>query len=166
MKSFFFILLSISLLCSYGRRYNEPLNNQISSYIQRNCQEKQPCKIQLKDATDFSWDKFIFFDIPVEPEVISALIGEEFSSASPYYSRKWFFLKDNKVIRSEEQILYEIDVPMKNGDVDFDLEGGERIKIEFAESNFALFQANSIFEIERNDTGTVQYYRLHCINCQ
>ncbi len=154
MKLVFLFLLSCSLLYSCNRRYNEPLNNQVSEYIRKSCQENKPCKIQLKDATDFSWDKFYFFNEAVEDNEIGRIVGINFSSR--FTSRKWFFLKDNQLVRSEEQILYEVDLPMKTGDVDFD----------YDENKFAVFQADSIFELETSKTETGVYYRLHCINCK
>ena len=72
-------------------------------------------------------------------------------------------MKDNKIVRFEEHILYEIDVPFKNGDVDFDIEYEERIKDSAIK--MALFPKDSMFEVKKSNTSTVEYYRLQCDNC-
>lgn len=161
MKSVFLLLLNVCLLCSCYqiRSNNEPINRQISEYIRQTCEENKPCKIQIKNVTDFSWDKLYVFNEAVESDVISKILGKNYSSTSPYFSRKWFFVKDNQIVRTEEHILYEVDVPVDNGNV--------LLTEDNPKQKFSIFGQDSIFEVSKNKLSDNEfYYYSRCINCK
>ena len=160
MKSLFLLLLSFCLLCScYPTRLNnQPINKMIGEYVSKNCEANKPCKIQIKDATNFSWDKLYVFDRAVESDVISELLGIKYSSTSPYYSRKWFFVKDNQIVQTEEHILYEIDKSVDNGDV--------LIEEANPKEKYSIFTEDSLFEVSKNKLNADEhYFYLTCLNC-
>ena len=160
MKSLFLILL-ICLICACqesSRKSNEPISEKISEHVQKNCKESKTCTFYLKDITNFSWDKLYFFDMSVEEDVIRKLIGKKFSSSSPYYSNKLFFVQDNQVVESEQHIMPEVDNPFQNGDVDFEFNDSQ--------NKYIVFENDSKFEVEKIKLSTGEFYRLHCINCE
>lgn len=160
MKSVLLLLLSLCLLCSCSqpRINNEPINKRISEYIRQTCEENKPCKIEIKNVTDFSWDKLYVFDEAVENDVISKFLGINYSSTFPYYSRKWFFVKDNQIVRTEEHILYEIDMPVDNCSV--------LLTEDNRKEKFSIFNRDSTFEVSKNRLNDNEsYYYLRCINC-
>lgn len=160
IKAVSLFLLICFLFCSCNRKElnNKIINNQIGEYIRKNCQINKPCKIQLKDVTDFSWDKLFVFDMAVESDVISKTLGTEYSSSSPYYSYKWFFVKNNQIVRSEEHIIYEIDKPMSAGDVSF--------VIKDSQKKFRIFDNAVVFDLERHNFHDSEIYSLDCANCK
>ncbi len=160
MKSLFLILL-VCLICACkesSRKSSEPISEKISEYVQKNCKESKNCTLNLKDITNFSWDKMYFFDMSVEENVISKVVGKKFSSASKYYSNKLFFIQDNQVVESEQHIMPEIDKPFHNGDVDFESKNSQ--------NRYIVFNNDSKFEVEKIKLNDGEFYRLHCINCE
>ena len=156
MKAVSLILLSICLLCAGCRTevQNEPLNKKIGEYIRRICEKDKPCRIQIKDALDFSWDKLYVFDEAVEEDEIRKILQANYSSASPHYSRKWVFVKDGQIVSTEQHILYEIDVPVDIGNV--------LLTEDNPQEKFSVFSRDSIFEATGDDKS---YYSLRCLNC-
>jgi len=156
--------LLVSIVCLFfscqtlKSKSNEPIAKKISEYVRNNCLESKTCQIKLKETMDFSWDKLYVFDMSVEQQVLSSIIGEDFSSSSPYYSNKMFFTKGNKVVDFEQHLIPEVDNPFGDGDVDFE--------IKDAQNKYTVFNADSIFKVERIKTETGEFYRLHCINCE
>jgi hypothetical protein len=118
---------------------------------------KAECIINLKDLFEFSWDQMYVFDLAVEDDVISDQIGSPFSSNTSDYSTKWFFLKDGKVVRFEERQVKEIDKPVSNGDVVFEIKDSER--------KFALFNKESKFKVVKMNVGDGKFKYLKCLTC-
>lgn len=136
---------------------DEPIAGKIVKHIRENCSESKTCQLNLGEVTGFSWDKLYVFDMAVEQEVISKVIGEDFLFLSPYYSHKMFFAKDNKVVNFEQHIIPEVDSPFDDGDISFE--------IKDSENKYAVFDKNSLFEVERIKTKDGEFYQLNCINC-
>ena len=161
MNRLLIILLIACVFCScYLTRLpkNEPIAKHISEYILANCQENYPCTIRLKDATDFSWDKLYVFDIAIENDVITKMVGTTKFTSSGDYSRKWFFVKDDQVVRFEEHILSAVDEPVANGSVLLE-EGNPKEK-------YSIFSQDAAFEVVKNKLSDDEhYYYLTCINC-
>lgn len=136
----------------------EPVQSQVRKLIQNSCTSNNTCEITLSRATKFEWDKFYFFDMNVEDAIISKVLGFEYKSLTPNYSRKWIFLKNNELVLAEEDQIPEVDRPMEVGDIDFDLSDQR--------GNYAAFTNKSNFEAVgiAIDNGT--FYRLRCINCK
>lgn len=131
---------------------------QLKEQITRTCSRDTPCVVQPADVTPFSWNKLIVFDFSVEPGTISNVIGKEFSAATPFYSRKWFFIQDDKIVHFEEEPLPEVDQVMKKGDVAFEISGSTE--------SFASFDLNAKFVVKRIDGVNGEAYLLTCVNCQ
>lgn len=136
----------------------EPIQEKISHYIGEKCIRREDCRIQIKDTMDFSYDKLYVFEMAVENDVIIRVLGSKFYSSSPYYSRKWFFLKDNQVVQSEQHLIPEIDNPIDDGDVDFEIKN--------VQEKYDVFGEDAVFEVERIKTDTGEFYRLHCVSCK
>ena len=130
----------------------------ISGFIAKNCAPQDICQFQLKDVTNFSWDRFFVFDLTVDNDVISKQIGSEFSSSIEYYSNKWFYLKDGELIHFEQRAIPEIDEYMKPGDIDFD--------ISSSKDRYAVFDTKSVFEVNRIKVNGGEAFLLKCVNCQ
>jgi hypothetical protein len=130
----------------------------IREYINKTCETNIPCKIQIKDATNFSWDKLYVFNEAVEQDAISEILGIKYSSSSIYYSRKWFFTKNNQIVKTEIHTLYEIDEPVDNGSV--------LIEEDNQKEKYSIFAENSLFEVSKNNLRADEYYfYLKCVNC-
>lgn len=122
----------------------------VGEYINKNCEENKPCKIKIKDAINFSWDRLYVFDIAVEDNVISEILGIEYSSNLPEYSRKWIFVKDNQIVYAAEHTIYEIDKPVRNGEV--------LLNEEHPKENYSVFNRDSSFEVSKNRLDDNEYY--------
>jgi len=57
-----------------------------------------------------------------EPDVISKTIRADYVDNSIYYSRKWIFMLNGKIVRAENQEMPEVDKPVQNDDVFFSFE--------------------------------------------
>jgi hypothetical protein len=160
MKQILMLILTIFFLSSCYGRSNESrgrIENGILEYIKNSCKYGEVCKFTLNDITDFQWGKFFFFDMAVEGDVVSKAIGKDFTSASPYYSRKWFFMSGNEIVKSEQHLIPDVDIPIVDGDIVFDLKD--------AQSKYGVFDSTAAFEVEKIKTSTGEYYRLKCVNC-
>ena len=160
MKNLLLILI-VCLICSCqksSRKSSEPISEKISQYVETNCKESKTCTLNLKEITNFSWDKLYFFSGSVEESDISKVIGKKFSSTSQYYSNKLIFIQNNQIVESEQHIMLEIDEPFHNGDVDFELKDSQ--------NNYIGFNNESKFEVEKIKLNDGEFYRLRCINCE
>ncbi len=156
---FFLVTICFLFSCKTATQINNrPINEALLGYIQSNCNFEKTCRMELAKATEFSWDHLYVFDIAVEDNIISEKLGVKFNSVSQFYSQKWFFVKDGQIIQAEEKVIEEIDNPIKNGDIDFE--------IKDSQNKFALFDENSVFEVEEMKIGSKKYYYLKCNNCK
>lgn len=157
--------LSLCFLISSCKSPNaaagDPVKVRVIDFVRREkCNPQKPCRISGSNLTNVSWNELHAFDLAVEDNVISEALGTAFSSTSRYHSRKIVFMKDKKIVYSEEHPVPEIDIPWKANDVDFDLSRYPK--------KYAVFGPEALFEIEiiKDITGKGEFYRLRCVNCQ
>lgn len=160
MKTILLPVLSVFLLFSAcGIFRSEPISNHISEYVRQNCKENESCVVKLSDATDFSWDIVYVFPQGSSDAGISKITGNDYSSSfSLFYSTKWIFLKDKRIVRTEAHIIYNIEKPVHNGSV--------ILKDENQTDMYAVFRPYSICEVKTNKADDQIYYSLKCLNCQ
>lgn len=156
-------IILICMILLFFNACNRPtaiFDKSISEYVQKNCPPSGTCIIRLDTAMEFPWDRLYFFESNVEDDVTSKVLGIPYRSSSPYYSRKWFFFKDGKVVQSAIREIPEIDEPIEAGEVDFEMKNSE--------NNYLIIERESSFSVERikSKRGDGEFYRLHCTNCK
>ena len=153
-----------SLICLFcacqieNKEKERPINSELFGYLKKTCIEQDSCEVKLDKIIESSWDKFYVFDFSVEDQVISKEIGTQFSSTSPYYSSKWFFIKDGHITHFEQRIIPEVDKPNKNGDIDFEIRNSQ--------NKFSVFEKDSLFKAEKHKLTDGDFYELKCLNCK
>lgn len=66
-------------------------------------QTKSKCRVALKEATPFSWDKLYFFSSWTTPEAIAEAIGLEYHGEYvPDDYRRMLFIRGGKVVHEED----------------------------------------------------------------
>jgi hypothetical protein len=80
--------------------YKPNLYDKIDSYAKENLENKEKCKLFLKDITDFEWDKF---HIIARGEDVNKILGFKYpySSFGQSFSIIIIFLKDGKIVYHE-----------------------------------------------------------------
>jgi hypothetical protein len=169
-KTIFTLILSICIFWLSSCKTNDlptiSLENDLQKKIIEDCKQNttqspnnsiKNCQVKLNDLFEFSWDIMYVFDAAVDDNVISEQIGKKFLSTSSYYSKKWFFLKDGKIVNFNEKVIKEIDKPIENGDVDFEIRDSQH--------KFAAFKNNSAFDVDELNVGNGRYYYLKCVTC-
>jgi hypothetical protein len=133
------------------------IRDLLNEFVSKNCVNNERCLIKLSSETKFDWDTLYFFDIGVESDTIVKVINQHFSDKSSYYSRKLIFTKKEKIVHIEKYIVSEIDDPIKDGDIDFQVTGSQ--------NNYEVYNLETVFKIEIIKTDSRKFYRLHCSNC-
>lgn len=154
------VLLCIFLISSCNSTFNTEISasETVYKYIVENCREEKGCEISLKKATDFSWDKLYVFRENVETEEINKLLNISYHHSSPYYSRKWFFVKDSKVVKFQEFIMSDIDDPVEDNDI--------LLQRENPKHDYQVFDRNEVFKVSKNKLEeNKHYYYLTCKSC-
>lgn len=155
------ILICISLLFFFFNACNRTaaiFDKPISEYVQKNCPPSGTCIIRLDEVMEFPWDRLYFFEDNVEESEISKILGIQYVSGTPYYSRKWFFLKDGKIVQSAIREIPEVDRRIEAGEVDFEMKDSV--------NNYLIIERGSNFSVERIPCEGGEFYRLHCTNCK
>lgn len=156
------LILSLLLLtvasCKKTKTLNQnQLEKGISEYVAKNCHPDHPCTIKLDQLTPFAWDKFYYFEMLVENEQVSKVLGFRVSSDMAY-SRKWFFIDGDHLANAHFRSIPEIDKPVGPGEVIFD--------IHKSQNNYAVFVPGSVFSIDRSKIDDGEFFILTCINCE
>ena len=150
--------MTCSLSCGQTRNVDLPrAQSTVSQFIAQNCQNVERCEIPMGHVLDFPWDKMYFFDYRTENEDISRALGTVYVERTPEFSRKWIFVLGRKVVRVEEYPIVEIDRPLSDQDVDFE--------ISDFEEGYGTFSREAIFEVEPINLENGRFFRLKCINC-
>lgn len=158
LKSIIIVLiLTMSCNTASNRNSNE-IKLLINHFVSANCVNTAKCSIKLNEFTKFNWDKLYFFDMAVETATIAKVINHDFSDSSDYYSRKLIFMKGKKVVHIEKYLILEVDEPIKDEDIDFE--------VKDSQNKYAVYNSNSTFKIDIIKTDTGEFYRLSCIDCK
>ena len=160
VKTFYIASVIVSsvfaLACDpYSRQ--GPVALKMSKELRASCKPEQPCHLKAADMTDVSWDQLYVFDSRVERDVIFKRLGTTVEIPGPYYSNKWFFMNEGKIVHFEQKIIPEVDVPMKDGDVD--------IEPSDATKDFGKFRREDLFRVEKINTNPGEAFRLKCSTC-
>ena len=158
-----YTLVSSILICAFqisgcGSSSIGPktIEGAIASAIKKNCKREEVCRIRVSSVTNFDWDKFYAFDYDTGRAEIEKTIGKPL----PQYqelTRKLIFLKDNKVVKVEDEPV-DVERPL-NDQVIFD--PARRLQISYAketvfEVNFAVNEDRRYFELLRKDGTNVE----------
>lgn len=125
----------------------------IAARIDDACKSVSPCTINIKDVTDFQWDKMYAFKYHADLEQIEEALGVKFPLNNEF-TRKLVFLKEGKVVYSEEA---EVNVEhLEAGEVIFDMQDMEVYKMYTADA--------ARFKAEKKESDYGSYYLLSQMN--
>ena len=92
-------------------------SDSIAERLYSKCGDKQPCRLPLKDVTDFEWEKVYVFPVGASLEEIDQTLG--------FHYKQWEDVGEKIIFVSKGQVVYHEDYfpypEMKNGTVRFDL---------------------------------------------
>jgi hypothetical protein len=137
-------LMIIILLC--GCKNDKALNEEIMKTIDKKCKQSNSCKIDMKEITDFKWDKMLIFDLGSNRNEISEALGVEYTeSADLMYGMVFVF--ENKIVY-DERLGYNPEKPEK---IFYNLGDNSSYKIYTAD--------NAILKGEKDgEAGKYDYY--------
>jgi hypothetical protein len=115
VKSLVYSFCIAFLLVSCG---NDRVEKTIAKRMATECRDGAPCRIAVRDITGFAWDKMYACKVTAQPAEINRLLGTSLLRYSEM-TRKLFFLKDGKIVHSEDE-LTNIEHPV-DGNVLFDM---------------------------------------------
>jgi hypothetical protein len=108
------------------------------SEIQKTCASQSKCRVSLRDATHFEWDRMYVFDYTVGRDEIEQVLG----CAFPDYEemdKRYIFMNKGKIVHSENSEV-DIEKPRKN-ELLFDIP---------PRSHYLNFGPDSTFEVTKD----------------
>ncbi|HLA95862.1 MAG TPA: hypothetical protein VK612_09090 [Pyrinomonadaceae bacterium] len=150
------LMLQFSNSCNALENSGRPFNDMVFKELASRTNNRDP--LTIYSMTNFDWDKLYVFDLAVEDDEISQVLGIEFQSTSNQYSKKWFFEKGGVIVEREQKFIDEIEKPTKAGDVEFDITDSVR--------KFAVFKRDDLFTVEEKKIQGGRYFLLHCSTCK
>ena len=92
------IILSVAIITLHKDSVSKKVRNNIISEIESQCpSDDGTCEINLKELTDFEWDKIILYQISTSKHSIENALGFEFKETKDFDSGI-IFVKNNKII--------------------------------------------------------------------
>ena len=147
-KIFSIISITLFLLEITGCKHTE-FDDKIARKVKAACKGDGLCTIEIKDVTEFQWDKMYVFKYNSSIEDITKAIG---SSPGHYseFTRKIFFTRGNRIVYSEEE---DANVErLLNGEVVFDIPDSINYKV------YPIERAKFKVEVKEYEKGI--YYQL------
>jgi hypothetical protein len=94
------VAFAVLILSSCSKHSN--FEATIADKIKNSCKENSECTINVKDLTDFNWDKMFVFKYNASLEDVNKVVG---ANAGKYteFMRRIIFTLNNKVVFNEEQ---------------------------------------------------------------
>jgi len=144
MSKLYFIL-SISLI-AFGCK--DSLRNKIEAKIQEQCKGVKVCKIDLKEVTDFKWDRMYFFKTGAE---VNKILGFHYPYLGDDVASRLVFVSGNVVTYHEDNFLA--------------LYTSTKEKVSFNFYNdlapyYCFNAADAIFEVNKTVHNGIVYYDL------
>lgn len=143
-------VFAAALLFSCGNDKNTIKGKIISSY-KKECSE-QPCYIDIRNVTDFSWDSMFVFGYGNTIEEIHRIVPE-CPNTNNEFTKKIIFKHNNKIVLYEEYEVKNIERLEKN-DVVFDMSKSKNYHIYTSDNaNFSItkkkFEYGVYYELEQ-----------------
>ena len=137
MKKFIGILFLLYLVTSCKENINS--YSMIAKKIEKECNETQSCKINIKDLVNIAWDKMYVFKEGVSLEQINQVIGFEYTYFEDIAKRIIF-------VKGKEVVLHEDEFPgvesAKNGELIFNI--GDSVMFKGYSPDEAIFNVQKI----------------------
>jgi len=147
MKKLGLILLLFLILCSCKKS----LKDKIIAKFDEKCKGDSVCIIDLKELTDFKWDKFYLIELGVDPDKI---LGFHY----PY----WEDIATRIIFTSGNRVAYHED---EYPDFDTKPQGGVFFNIYPNDAKYWAFNFNNaIFTVKKTVVDRFIYYELTPIN--
>ncbi len=102
-KIYFSITVAfVTLIFSSCSNKRSNIEAKIADKIKNGCNENSECTINVKELTDFNWDKMYVFKYNASLEDVNKAVG---ANAGKYteFMRRIIFTLNNKVVFNEEQ---------------------------------------------------------------
>jgi sulfur carrier protein ThiS len=144
----FFFLLTVFYISSCNSKPG--IKNKIIEQFENQCYQKPSCLINLRDVTNFKWDKTYLFKEGTTLEDINAALGFQY----PYFediAERIVFVYNNKVVYHEDQ-FYDPDSPSIAGLI-FQLSDS----IPYYSSDYN----HTIFTVKKKTINGNKYYELY-----
>lgn len=115
MKKTFLIMIAIiviliTLICMLFLN-KQKLSDNISDFINTNCDENNVCTFNMNEITDFKWDKMLMYQVGSSSYKIGKALDIDFKE-SVDVSSGIIFVYENKIVYNE-QITFDPDRPSK-----------------------------------------------------
>ncbi|OPX43988.1 hypothetical protein CLHUN_20130 [Ruminiclostridium hungatei] len=151
MKKLNTIFLIILILVLVGCQTKESyMTENLIKAIDNECGEKNSCQIQMKDVTNFKWDKVVIFQVGSSNKEISKALDAEYKGATDLISGMVFVY--NNQIADEELVPYDPENPNK---LQYFIEK------KSGEPNCLSFSADdAVFEGSKDKIDGTYYYKI------
>ena len=143
MKKLLILLMIVLYSCSNGH-----LENKIDNKIEGTC-KSGTCLINIRELTDFPWDKMYVFDMSVTYDQMVKVLGVKPTEYTEF-TRKLVFMLNHQITYFEEDKT-DIETAV-NGQLDFDIPYG---------TNYKCYPIDSAkFNVVTETDGDIKYYIL------
>jgi len=88
-KSFVLCVLAFLTFCMFGCQNQIAVNrfrNKVINAIDSRCEVEQSCRINMRDVTDFEWDKMVIYCEGVFAEDLNEALGIEYRNEAVFAS--------------------------------------------------------------------------------
>lgn len=137
MKRFLEILFLLYFVTSCNENINS--DSMIAKKIEKKCNEKQSCKVNIKDLVNVAWDKMYVFKEGVSLEQINHVIGFKYTYFEDIAKRIIF-------VKGKEVVFHEDEFPgvesAKNGELIFNI--GDSVMFKGYSPDEAIFNVQKI----------------------
>ena len=136
------------LMCLIILGCKSSLRDKIETKIQEKCKGIETCKIDLKEVTDFKWDRMYFFKTGAE---VNKVLGFHYPYPGNDVASRFVFVSGNVVTYHEDNFL-ALYAPTK-----------EKIRFNFYNDlapYYCFDAADAIFDVRKTIVNRVVYYEL------
>ncbi len=133
----YLILCFLITICSGCS--NNSLEAKIENHIKKACNEKDVCIINIKDITDFEWQKMYVFKEGTTLEAINEALGFEY----PYFediARRTVFVSENRITYHED--IFPNPESAQDGQVIYEMP--DTVQYTIFEPDDAVFKVNKV----------------------
>lgn len=143
-------LLLLVVLCGCRRGFDA----RVVSLITKDCHNTFPCVVQVKDATDFAWDKMYVISYTAHQPDVEKALG---ITLKPFteFTRKVVFTNNGHLVHYEEQPT-NVEHPVEN-EVAFEIPTGK---------DYAVYNADTKFTASKLSSPDGTYYYLQPVGAQ